>query len=182
MRPALLLTVLLFACSGNYSPDTYSTAAVQQAAKVDQGIVVGVREVVVTPSGTVGAVTGGAAGGIAGAQTPAGSVGQAFGALGGTVIGGLVGAGVEQASGKTRAFEYVVRKTAGELVSVTQTDAASMPIGQKVLVIAGPQARIVPDYTVEPPKPPAPEPPLTAPPPPPVTAEPLPAPSRPQPP
>jgi outer membrane lipoprotein SlyB len=39
-------------------------------------------------------------------------------------------------------------------VSVTQKDATPLPIGQKVLVIAGKQARIVPDYTVEIAKPP----------------------------
>ena len=55
---------------------------------------------------------------------------------------------MERATGDTTAFEYVVRKSNGELVSVTQKDKAPLPPGQKVLVIAGPQARIVPDYTV----------------------------------
>ena len=45
-------------------------------------------------------------------------------------------------------------RSSGELISVTQKDEAALAIGTKVLVIAGPQARIVPDYTV-PPEPPA---------------------------
>jgi outer membrane lipoprotein SlyB len=43
-------------------------------------------------------------------------------------------------------------------VSVTQRDPAPLALGQRVLVIAGAQARIVPDYVVPalpPPEPPA---------------------------
>ena len=163
--PALALAGPLAACSPSYSPDAYATNAVQQANKVEQGVVAGVREVTVTPSGTTGAVTGGAAGGIAGSQSP-GGIGSAIGALGGSLVGGLIGSGVERAAGQVRAFEYVVRKPNGELISVTQTDPAPLAVGQRVLVIAGAQARIVPDYTVptDPPPPvlapaPAPAPP-----------------------
>jgi len=42
-----------------------------------------------------------------------------------------------------------VRKTNGELISVTQVERKPLALGQKVLVIGGPQARIVPDYSVD---------------------------------
>jgi hypothetical protein len=41
-----------------------------------------------------------------------------------------------------------VRKPDGELLSVTQQDAAPLKIGQHVLIIEGAQARVVIDYTV----------------------------------
>ena len=148
MVPIAVLA-LVAGCGPSYSPDTYSSNAVQQANKVEQGVVVGARKVGVDASGTVGAVTGAAAGGIAGSQAP-GGVGSALGALGGTLVGGLIGSSVERAQGDMFAFEYVVRKPNGELISVTQKDPAPLPLGQKVLVIAGAQARIVPDYTVPP--------------------------------
>lgn len=147
---ALTLAVLA-GCTPSYSPDTYSSSAVQQASKVEQGIIAGRREVGVSAQGTAGGITGAAAGGIAGAQAPGGGVRTALTALGGSVVGGLVGAGVERAAGDTTAFEYVVRKANGELISVTQKDAVPLELGQKVLVIAGTQARIVGDYTVPPP-------------------------------
>ncbi|MBU6499360.1 MAG: hypothetical protein KGQ40_12605, partial [Rhodospirillales bacterium] len=161
--PALCLAVA--SCGPSYSPNTYASGAVQQAAKVEKGVVVGVRPVDVSASGTTGAVTGGAAGGIVGSQTPGGGVGAAFGALGGTVIGGIVGTSVEHVTADTTAFEYIVRVAKGELVSVTQKDRVALPVGQHVLVIAGKQAaRIVPDYTVSispeptaPPTPPLPD-------------------------
>ena len=141
------LAVSLAGCGPDYSPNTYASNAVQQANKVDQGVIVGVREVGVSASGTAGAVIGGAAGGIAGAQAGTGAS-SAFGALGGALVGGIAGSAAEHVVGDTRAFEYIVRKPNGDLLSVTQKDTEPLAIGQKVLVIAGNQARVVPDYTV----------------------------------
>lgn len=188
--PVLLLAALA-GCGPNYSPDTYASNAVQQANKVEQGIVVGVRAVEISAPGTVGTVSGAAAGGIAGSQAT-GGVGAALTALGGGVLGGILGNEIEHQVADTNGFEYIVRKTKGDLVSVAQKDATPLALGTHVLVIAGPQARIVPDYTVplEPPKPattmaeppPAspPQPTAAAPPPPasetPVAVTPLPAP------
>ncbi len=162
MRPVLrlALAVALAGCAGDYSPNTYAPGAVQQAAKVDQGVVVGVRSVDVTTSGAVGAATGAAAGGIIGAQSPGGGMGSAIGAVGGSLVGGLIGTTAQHVAADTTAFEYVVRKRTGELISVTQKDEKPLQIGQSVLVIAGPQARIVIDYTIPPPAKPAPPPPV----------------------
>jgi outer membrane lipoprotein SlyB len=136
-------------CGPTYSPDTYASNAAQQANKVEQGVVVGVRPVAVSAAGTVGTVTGAAAGGIAGSQVGTGPV-SAFTSLGGALVGGLGGSAVEHVTADTTAFEYIVRKPNGDLVSVTQKDKTPLVLGQKVLVIAGVQARVVPDYTVPP--------------------------------
>ena len=177
--PARALAGLAFlavtGCKPSYSPDTYSSNAVQQANKVEQGLIVGRRFVDVRADGTVGAAGGAAAGGVIGAQAPSG-IYSALGAVGGGLVGGLLGAGVERAQGDTVAMEYVVRKGNGDMVSVTQKDKQALPLGQKVLVISGNQARIVPDYTVDPTPAPAAEPPTPAvPAPPPVRSETLPA-------
>ena len=139
----------LAACGPSYSPDTYASNAAQQANKVEQGTVVGVRNVGVSAAGSVGTLTGAAAGGIAGSQAVPGPA-SAFTALGGSLVGGIAGSTVEHVTGDTTAFEYIVRKGNGELVSVTQKDKTPLALGQKVLVIAGNQARVVPDYTVPP--------------------------------
>ncbi|UPG74166.1 hypothetical protein MVG78_08610 [Roseomonas gilardii subsp. gilardii] len=147
-RPALLLYVLLAGCGADYTPDTYATRAVQQANKVEQGTVAGVRPIGIRADGTTGATAGAAAGGIAGSTVGQGSTAGAFGAIGGGLIGGLLGSAAERATGDTDGYEYIVRKTNGELLSVTQVDKVPLAIGQKVLVITGNQARVVPDYTV----------------------------------
>jgi outer membrane lipoprotein SlyB len=149
----LLVSVLVLAgvagCGPSYSPDTYASNAAQQANKVEQGVVVGVRTVGVSAAGTVGTVTGAAAGGIAGSQAASGPM-SALTSLGGALVGGVAGSAVEHATADTVAFEYIVRKPNGDLISVTQKDKTPLVLGQNVLVITGNQARIVPDYTVPP--------------------------------
>jgi outer membrane lipoprotein SlyB len=134
-------------CGPSYSPDTYASNAAQQANKVEQGVIVGVRTVGVSAAVALGTVTGAAAGGIAGSEVAAGPV-SALSALGGALVGGIAGSTVEHVTSDTTAYEYIVRKPNGDLVSVTQKDKTPLALGQKVLVIAGTQARVVPDYTV----------------------------------
>jgi outer membrane lipoprotein SlyB len=157
------LPFLLFAlggCSQSYSPNTYAASAAQQQAAVERGVIVGVRQVVISPDGTIGAATGGAIGGVAGSQVPGSAVVAAFGAIGGTLVGGISGAAAAKAVGNTKAWEYIVQEDGEKLVSITQTSKIALPLGLKVLVIAGTQqARIVPDYTVPIPAPPPPAPP-----------------------
>src|SRR5882724_8166734 len=139
-------------CTPDYSPNTYASSAVQQANKVEPAIVVGFRQVEISANGTVGAVSGGAAGGILGAQADSGGITAALGGVGGAIIGSLVGTGIEHATSDTTGWEYIVRKPNGEMLSVTQREKTPIPLGQKVLVITGNQARIVPDYLVPPPE------------------------------
>ncbi len=150
---AILCAGMLAGCAPSYSPNSYASNAAQLANKVDQGIVVGVRPVLINADTTLGTGTGAAAGGIAGSSIGGGSVG-ALGALGGSVTGGIVGNVVSHTAGDTDGFEYIVRKTNGDktngdLMSVTQKDPAPLGIGAHVLIIEGPQARIVADYTVQ---------------------------------
>lgn len=158
----LLAPLALAACRPSYSADDYNTRAVQQMNRVEQAVIIGVRRVTVTADGNTGAATGGAAGGIVGAQTPGGNMASAIGAVGGALVGGLLGAATERVAGDTTAFEYIARKENGDLFTVTQRDTTPLAIGQRVLMIGGNQARIVPDYTAAPATPPA-SPPATPP-------------------
>lgn len=144
-----LLPLSLYGCSGGYSPNTYAAAAAQQEATVQRGVVIGVRPVLISADGTIGAAAGAAAGGAAGAQLSGGPVTTALGAVGGAVIGGLGGTAAEQAVADAKGWEYIVQEASGTLVSVTQSSKVALPVGLHVLVIDGKQARIVPDYTVQ---------------------------------
>ncbi len=147
--PTMLASVgfALAGCGPSYSPNTYATNAAQQANKVESGVIAGVRKVQITASGTVGGVAGAAAGGVAGSQVGVGPA-STFSAIGGSLIGGIAGVATEHIVSDTNGFEYIVRKANGEMISVAQKDDKPLWVGEKVLVIAGPQARIVPDYTV----------------------------------
>jgi outer membrane lipoprotein SlyB len=144
---AAVLCILMAGCTPDYSPNTYASNAAQQANKVNQGIIVGVRAVQISADTTLATASGGAAGGVIGAGFGEGS-GSAAGAAAGAIAGGVVGNVVGHAAGDTDGFEYIVKKSNGDLLSVTQKDTRPLGIGAHVLLIEGPQARIVPDYTV----------------------------------
>ena len=146
---AFVALAALTGCAPDYSPNTYNAGAVQQANKVDSAVVVGFRQVSISAAGTVGAVTGGAAGGILGSQVGPSSTSSALGAVGGGIVGSLLGTGIEHATADTTGWEYIVQKPNGDLLSVTQREPEPIPLGQKVLVIAGSQARIIPDFRTE---------------------------------
>lgn len=147
--PAVVLAGFLAGCTPNYSPNTYAATATQQASKVERAVVIGFRQVHISTNGTVGAVTGGAAGGVLGSQSGAIGMNAALGAVTGTAIGGLLGTSIEHLTGDTTGWEYIVRKPDGELLSLTQKEERPLAVGQKVLVITGSQARIIPDYATE---------------------------------
>lgn len=143
-----LVATALFAlggCASNaFSPNTYSSNAVQLANKVEQGTVIGYREVNISANGSIGAVAGGAVGGVLGAEY----ANSALVAVGGTTVGGMLGNALEHAARDTTGWEYIIRKENGDMLSVTQREAAPLALAQRVLVIMGPQARVVPDYSV----------------------------------
>ncbi len=142
----LAVAFAVVGCAPDYSPNVYSGEAVQQANKVVPGVVIGFRQVEIQSDGTVGAVAGGAAGGVLGSTAGEDTVAHALGAVGGALAGGLIGTTIEHTTGDTTAWEYVVREYKGDLISVTQRQDKPISVGQKVLVIMGKQARIVPDY------------------------------------
>jgi len=150
MRMSLLFPLtglgafLLGACAPNYSPNTYSSNAVQLANKVEQGSIIGYREVAISANGSVGAVTGGAVGGVLGVEYAK----SALATVGGTAVGGMLGNALEHAARDTTGWEYIIRKENGDMLSVTQRERDPLGLGQRVLVIMGPQARVVPDYSI----------------------------------
>lgn len=144
-----LCAVTLSACAARFSPDTYSSNAVQLASKVESGTVIGYREVGISASGNIFTVAGGATGGILGVEY----ANSALVAVGATTVGGILGNALDHAAGDTTGWEYIVRKPSGDMLSVTQREKHPLALGQKVLVIMGPQARVVPDYSLPPAEP-----------------------------
>ena len=146
-----LLVLPLAGCKANYSANTYAANAAQEEAAVQRGTIVGVRQVMISADGTIGAATGGAVGGVAGSQVAGAPLVTALGAIGGGLVGGIGGAAAAHVVADTKGWEYIVDEEPGDkLVSVTQTSKMPLPIGLHVLVIAdAQQARIVPDYTVQ---------------------------------
>lgn len=139
--------LVLTACADKYSPDSYSPGGMQQANKVDRAIVKSVRQVDVNdPSLGLGTLGGAAAGGLAGSQIGAGT-GNAFATLGGVLVGGAIGYVVDQDINSTTAYEYILEKQNGDLMTLAEKQDQPFNTGDHVLILYGVKARVILDNT-----------------------------------
>ena len=65
----------------------------------------------------------------------------------GAVIGGLAGTAADRALTTQGGMEYVVQLDGGQAVTLVQGPDTQIPVGQRVLVLYGERARIVPDQS-----------------------------------
>lgn len=140
-----VLLLAIGGCAKEYSPNVYSPGGMQQANKVERAIVVNVREVDVNdPSLGLGTGAGAAFGGIAGSQIGKGG-GNAAAVLGGVLIGGAIGWLIDQEANATTAYEYILEKRNGDLLTLAQKQEKPFVVGDHVFVLYGVQARVIPD-------------------------------------
>jgi outer membrane lipoprotein SlyB len=130
----------LAACASDRSENAQTSEATRQSNVPEHGVIVGVRPV--TQAWGDGVAAGDAASGMAQAGMRMASVERP--------LDGLAARPADHAIDGPKTLEYLVRKSGGGLISVTQSDTPELSLGQKVLLAVGVQARIVPDDRVEP--------------------------------
>jgi len=126
----LCLAASLAGCAKPPSPETYTTTNLQQTNKVERAIVKSVRAVTVNDS-SLGTTSGATAG------------------SGGLLRGMIRNLAANEAS-TSQAFEYILEKPNGDLLTLTQADAQPLSVGSHVLVLYGKKARIILDQTPAP--------------------------------
>jgi len=139
-----LICVLLSGCGPAGAPDSNGRDAARQAANLQQGTIIGVRKVTLNASDAVRLVADVAVDGFASTPVAARVVTR----QGGLLSGDLAVSAGQRLSDETAAFEYIIRKADGDLICVTQKDAAPFVLRQKVRVVAGNHARVVPDFGI----------------------------------
>jgi len=135
---------LLFACASS-SPDVIQRGDAQRLSKVEDGVVLSVRNVVVDGSQSgIGAAVGGVTGAVAGA-TRGGSNAESnvIGLLVG-VAGAAAGNAIERMSTREDAIELLVQLKGGERRAVVQARGAEVfvPGDAVILVTTGGKVRI----------------------------------------
>jgi outer membrane lipoprotein SlyB len=125
----------LAGCTASKSGDVYQRDEALREQSVRRGTVESVRPVTLqgTRSG-VGAVAGGAVGGIAGSSVGEGKTSAVAGVLG-ALGGGLAGQALEEGATRKSAVEITVRLENGEQRAVVQDDKERFVAGQKVRLL-----------------------------------------------
>ena len=135
---SLAASLALSGCEAPTSGSTFTPAQAQQVFVVELGVVETVRPVTIQPGPTgVGAITGGALGGIAAGSNIGRGTGSVAAGIGGAVLGGLAGNAVEQRVTQRQGLEIVVRLDSGQLMSVVQDADQQFVPGDRVRVLLG---------------------------------------------
>jgi outer membrane lipoprotein SlyB len=147
MKTALMIAAaaVLAGCQTRESANVYSKHEAGREQLVRYATVDSVRKVVIQGSQSgVGAVAGGATGGIAGSTVGQGR-GSAAAAVIGGVAGGVLGNMGEEKLTRKDAFEIVVKLDSGELRAIVQEADVEFQPGQRVkLVTSGGITRVTP--------------------------------------
>jgi outer membrane lipoprotein SlyB len=127
--------VLLFGCVSQKTGDVYSRDEALREQSVRRATVESVRPVKIegTRSG-VGAVAGGAVGGIAGSTVGTGKTSNVA-AVAGALGGGLAGQALEEGATRKNGVEITVRLDNGEMRAIVQDDSDKFVTGQKVRLL-----------------------------------------------
>ena len=124
---------------------TFNAAAIGRTASVSRGTILSMREVQIDGGASapgVGALTGAAAGGVAGSFIGGDTTANILGALGGALIGGFAGNAIQNQVGRGTATEFILQEDGGGTIAVVQTNEDRFVPGERVLIIRGDRTRL----------------------------------------
>lgn len=142
-----VVTFTMTGCAPDMSANNYNYANTGAAQATVEGVIVSLRPVHVSGDSTAGTAIGAGGGALAGSLIGGGTRANLAGALGGAVVGGLVGRAAGKSLTGQTAIEYIVKTKSGRLLTIVQGTQTSLAVGQRVLVILGNPARIIPATT-----------------------------------
>ena len=127
--------MLLFGCVSQKTGDVYTRDEALREQSVRRATVESVRPVKIEGTRTgVGAVAGGAVGGIAGSTVGTGKT-SSVAAVAGALGGGLAGQALEEGVTRKNGVEITVRLDNGEMRAIVQDDSDKFVTGQKVRLL-----------------------------------------------
>jgi outer membrane lipoprotein SlyB len=139
---SLLLTV---GCTSKGSGNVYSSRSVGRVGGVEKGTIVGIRTITVDGTVRYGKVIGAIAGSKAGSTVGRGHDAHELGSAAGLIIGGIAGGEIERAVTSYTAYEYIIETSSGYTLTVVQGAEPKLSYGDKVLVLKGSEAKVIPD-------------------------------------
>src|SRR3989344_4188967 len=133
----LALAVTLGGCISSRSGEVYSRDQARHMQDVQTGVVEHVREITIegTQSG-IGAVAGGAVGGIGGSEIGHGK-GSSAGAVVGAGLGGVAGGALEEATTRKKGYEITVKLDTGRTIAIAQEADEEFKLGERVRIVTG---------------------------------------------
>jgi len=135
----------LASCASTYGPTTYGSHEAGAIAYTETGTVVGYRPVRFEEGDLRGGTAAGAAvGAVGGAALGGDTEGRIAGGVLGAIAGALVGREIQRSAYSGQGFAYTVELDNGDLITVAQGGSQPIPVGTRVFVETGANARVYP--------------------------------------
>ena len=140
----IALSFMLSACASDISTGYYEAGQIGKVNHVIKGTVISARPIYTADNQGLGGLAGAAIGGVAGSMVGGDKDANRLGAVIGGTAGAVAGSATEKAITKQAAMEYIVETDGGKIMSITQGVDSMLKIGQRVMVIYGNRARVIP--------------------------------------
>ena len=140
---AILGVAMLAGCQADINSNQYATSSVGVASAASECSVLSVRPVSIKSDNQLGTVIGGLAGGVAGYSIGSGSTAHNLGAIGGAVLGGVAGKATQGALSSQSGYEYIVKLSDGQVMTLTQGNDTLLTPGQRCMILFGNPSRLI---------------------------------------
>ncbi len=130
----VLTACLLTACGIGNTNTTYQNYQVGAQGVVEKGRILEMTPVQIAGKNSVGTLAGAGMGAAAGSMIGGNTAINIIGGVAGAVVGGMVGSATEKAITKDTAYEFIIEKSNGQLISVVQTNELNLRPGDNVLL------------------------------------------------
>ena len=128
----LVSAFVLTSCGIGNTNTTYQRTDIGTQGRIEEGTIESIQVVNVDGTNDVGTLGGAVAGGAAGSMIGGNTAVNVIGGVGGALLGGAVGGATEKAITKDTAYEFLVKKSTGAVVSVVQSNELHLRIGDSV--------------------------------------------------
>ncbi len=124
----------LTACGIGDTNTTYQRYEIGQQGVVSTGQIIAINQIQTAGQNDIGSLGGAIAGGAAGSMIGGNTAVNIIGATGGAILGGLLGSKTQEALTKDMAYEFIVRKSNGQMISIVQSNELHLRVGDQVLL------------------------------------------------
>lgn len=129
-----LMGLALAGCGIGDTNTTYNRSEIGQQARVELGKIISITPIQTAGTDGIGTLMGAGAGAAAGSMIGGNTAVNIIGGIGGAVVGGLIGGQTEKALTKDTAYEFLIRKENGALITVVQTNELNLRKGDMVIL------------------------------------------------
>lgn len=130
----ILSAVLLTACGVGDTNTTYQSYQMGSQGVIEKGRILEMTPVNVAGDAAIGTLAGAGIGGAAGSMVGGNTAVNIIGGIAGAVVGGMIGSATEQAITKDKAYEFIIEKSNGQMISVVQSNELNLRPGDLVLI------------------------------------------------